>query len=77
MMTTPKKPVGRALADEAELSDEELDRVTGGAGGQTAGQETNDGWSKIVDDHATEVPAAVPADRKRGSARNDPAAPKP
>lgn len=63
MTATPKKPVGRALADEAELSDEELDRVTGGAGGQPAQQETHDGWSRIVDDHAKEIPASIPVER--------------
>jgi hypothetical protein len=53
----PNGPAGRALTDESELDDEALDRIIGGAGARTEGQDENDGWSRIVDDHFKEIPA--------------------
>ena len=56
----PNEPAGRALADESELDDEALDRIIGGVGSRTEGQDENDGWSRIVDDHFKEIPAKSP-----------------
>jgi hypothetical protein len=66
----PKGPPGRALTDESQLDDDELDRVIGGVASSTEGQDENDGWSRIVDDHFEEVPAKPPAAGPRRE-RND------
>lgn len=55
-----KEQPGRALTDESELDDGALDRVFGGAGTHAEGQDENDGWSRIVDDHSKEIPAKSP-----------------
>jgi hypothetical protein len=57
----PKERPRRALTDESELSDDDLDRIIGGAGLGAEGQDENDGWSRVVDDHFVEIPAKSPA----------------
>lgn len=72
---TPKKPLGRALTDESELDDEELERITGGAGA-SGKQDVDDNWARIVDDHSKEIPASS-TDEDHRSRRGPPGAKEP
>ena len=58
MIRKPKAAVGRALTDETDLTEDELDRIIAGAGPSRGKADENDGWSQIVDDHSKEIPVA-------------------
>ena len=60
MSKKPDKPIGRALIDESEIDEGELDRIVGGAGPGAERQDKDDGWSRIIDDHSKEIPAHPP-----------------
>ena len=69
MTKKPPEPVVRALIDESEIDESDLDAIVGGTGAAAPMPGGADSWSRAVQDHALVISAgATPSDRAAGSA---------